>query len=150
MTQKCVVGNAGTQRGLENIDVVDSLPAVRTFAEQILVHVGNRERVRVDATRAGEDALKDRPLATRRQRGRDSRLKHPVTLDHATATRVEPRTVERVSHLADQPFGGSARQAGIGIEGDHVADPGRHDQGWSAIFATKVVSVAPRSKRFNS
>ena len=81
----------------------------------------------------GEDALEDRSLATRRQRGRDSRLKHRVTLDHATAMRVEPRTVERMSHLADQPLGGSARQAGIGVERDHVADPGRHGRGLSAI-----------------
>ena len=45
---------------------------------------------------------------------------------------VEPRPVERVGHLADQPLGGSARQAGIGVEGDHIADPGRHDSGLSA------------------
>jgi hypothetical protein len=38
-----------------------------------------------------------------------------------------------VSHLADQPLSGSARQARIGVEGDHVADPGRHDRGLSAV-----------------
>ncbi len=41
---------------------------------------------------------------------------------------VELRAVERVSHLADEPLSGSARQTGIGIEGDHVADPARHDR----------------------
>ena len=60
MTQKRVVGNAAAQRGFENIDVVDALAAVRTFAEQILVHVGNCKRIRVDAARAGEDALENR------------------------------------------------------------------------------------------
>ncbi len=33
VTQERVIRNAGTQRDFENIDVVDSLPPVRTFAE---------------------------------------------------------------------------------------------------------------------
>ena len=68
VTQKRVVGNAPSQCRLEDVDIVDSLAAVRAFAEQILIHVGDRERVRVDAARAREHALENRSLAPGRQR----------------------------------------------------------------------------------
>ena len=109
VAQQRVVRNPAVHRGFENVDVVDSLSAERSFAEQILVHIGNRKRVRIDTAGAGENALEDRTVAPRRQRRRHSRLKHPVPLDHPAAIDVELRTVECVSHLADHPLGGSAR-----------------------------------------
>jgi len=33
-----------------------------------------------------------------------------------------------MSHLADQPLGRTARQPCVGVEGDHVADAGRHER----------------------
>src|SRR5579863_2143091 len=41
--------------------------------------------------------------------------------------RIQPRTIERMRHLPDQPFDGSARQPGIGVESDHVANAGGRD-----------------------
>ena len=52
-----------------------------------------------------------------------------ITLDHAAGLHIETRPVERVSHLADQPPDRVARQPGIGVEGDHKANVGRHDGG---------------------
>ena len=40
---------------LECIDVVDSFPNKGAFAEQILVHIGNRARVGIDPDVAGKD-----------------------------------------------------------------------------------------------
>ena len=85
VTQERVLGNPPFERGLEDVDVVDALAGVGTFPEEILVHVGNGEGVRVDAARAGEDALEQRSLATGGQRRRDARLQHRVPLDHAAA-----------------------------------------------------------------
>src|SRR5437879_3113994 len=49
VTQKRVVGNAPLQGRLENVDVVNALAAVRSFSKQILVDVGDRKRIRIDA-----------------------------------------------------------------------------------------------------
>ena len=103
VAQEGVLGNPPFERGLEGVHVVDPLPAVGAFPEEILVHVGDGERVGVDPASAREDALEERALATGRQRRRDPRLEHRVTLDHAAAAGIEPRTVERVGHLPDQP-----------------------------------------------
>ena len=55
------------ERRLERIDVIDTLARVRTFAEQILVNVGHRGGIRVDAVHAGEHALEQGTLAANRQ-----------------------------------------------------------------------------------
>ena len=62
------VRHAAGERGLEGIDVVDALAGIGAFAEQILVHVGHRGGIRIDAAHAGEDALEQRALAADRQR----------------------------------------------------------------------------------
>ena len=67
VTQQRVVGNAARQRGLEHVDIVNPFAAVRAFIEQVLVNVGNGERVRVDAGGAREDALENRSVAAGRQ-----------------------------------------------------------------------------------
>ena len=54
-----------------------------------------------------------------------------------------------MSHLPDQTLGGSARQAGIGVKGDHVADPGRYDRGLTtACKEARVGRAAEQSIQF--
>ena len=57
MAQKGVLRHFSRQRRLKGIDVVDAFSGVRAFLKQILVDIGNRRRIWVDATRAGEDSL---------------------------------------------------------------------------------------------
>ena len=104
VAEERVLRNAPRERRLEDVDVVDALAGVGALAEEILVDVGDGERVRIHARRAREDALEERSLAAHRQRRRDARLQHGVALDHAAGAEIEPRTVERVRHLADQPL----------------------------------------------
>ena len=127
VTQNDALGEPAVEGGFEGVHVVDSLATVRTFAEEILVNVGHREGVGIQPARTGEDALKKRPFTAARQRRRNSRLQHRVTLDHPAAIRIQPRTVQRMRHLSDQAPGGSSRQPRIGVESDHVADAGRYD-----------------------
>ena len=101
MTEQGALRDPLVERRFEHVDVVDALPGVRAFAEQILVHVGDCEGVRVQSAGAGEHALEQRSVTTRWQRRRDSRLKHAVSLDHAAADRIQPRTVEGMRHLPD-------------------------------------------------
>ncbi len=110
------------QGGREGVDVVDALAGERPLPEQVLVDVGDRRRVGIDARRAREDTLEERPLVAGRQRRRDPRLQDAVALDHAAAALVEARPVERVRERADQPAGDLAGQPGVGIQGEHEAD----------------------------
>jgi len=149
VAEQRVVGDAAAERGLEDVDVVDSLAVVRAFAEQILIHVGDGESVGIDTGAAGEHALEDRALAAGRQRRRDARLKHPVSFADAAIVRVEARRVQRMRHLADQAAGSVARHAGIGVKRDYVADAFGHNRG-RAVDCDELVSVAPRRSRFSS
>src|ERR1700735_2553595 len=79
VAQKRVVGTPPAESRLEDVDIVNAFATVRAFAEQILVHIGDCERVRVDAACTREHALKNRSLAPGRQRRRDTRLQHPVS-----------------------------------------------------------------------
>src|ERR1700730_18921562 len=115
------------ESGSESIHGVDPLAAVGTFAEKILVDVGDRKGIGVQPAWTGEDALEKRPLTASWQRWGDARLQHRVALDHAAAIRIQPRPVERMRHLPDQAPDGPSRQARIGIQSDHVADRGRYD-----------------------
>ena len=125
MTEKRAFEHATGERGFEGIHVVDALAGIGAFAEEILIHVGHGRRVRIDAARAGKYALEQRALATDRQRGRNARLQHAIAFDDASGAGIEPRMVERVRHLADQPAGRFPRHPGIGVERDDVMDAGR-------------------------
>src|SRR4029453_11649413 len=48
-------------------------------------------------------------------------------LDDLATSGFEARPVEGMRHRADEPLDGAAGQSSVGIEGDDVANPGRHD-----------------------
>jgi hypothetical protein len=81
VAQDAVFGQAAGQRALERVDVVDALADERAFAEQVLVDIGNRARVRVDA---GFAAIQPRIAGTvgARQAQADARLQDAVAFDH--------------------------------------------------------------------
>ncbi len=49
MAQDPILGQAVAERLVEGIDVVNAFPDERTFAEEILIHVGDRAGVRIEA-----------------------------------------------------------------------------------------------------
>jgi hypothetical protein len=125
VTEQRIFAHAAFECGLEGIHVVDALAGVGAFAEEILIHVGHGGGVRIDAAHAGEDALEQRSLPADRQRRRDARLQHAVAFDDASGNGIEPRMVQRVRHLADQPARRLPRHPGIGVERDDVTNAGR-------------------------
>ena len=129
--------NPPGQRGFERIDVVDPLAGVRAFAEQVLIDVGHRRCVRIDAAMARIDALEQRALVARRQRRRDARLQDAVPLDDAADLGIEARPVERMRELADQAAHRIAGQLGVGIQRDDEAHVARRCGG-TAIRRDKV------------
>ena len=85
------------QREAERVDVIDPLADERAFAEQVLVDVGDRARVRIDAGLAGEHPRVAR-AARARQPGRHARLQDAVAVDDAASGNVVARHVQRMRH----------------------------------------------------
>ncbi|MNO61713.1 hypothetical protein D3C76_523680 [compost metagenome] len=126
VAEQLVLPYPAGERRFEGVDVVDALAGVGAFAEQVLVDIRDRRRIRVHAARSGEHALVEGAFAAQRQGRGHPWLEDCVAAHHAPLRAVEVRAVQRVGHLADQPQRRLARQAGVGVEGDHVAHVARH------------------------
>jgi hypothetical protein len=95
VAEQVVLGHPAHECCMERVDVVDALPVVAALAEQVLIDVGHRRRVRIEPRIAGEDAGEQRAPSAH-QRGAHSRLYDSVARGHAPALRVEHGTVQRV------------------------------------------------------
>ncbi len=121
VTQDAIFGKAILQRALERVDVVDALADERTFAEQVLVDVGDGARIRINPGLGAEEPRIARAIRAR-QAHRHARLHDAVARGHALARGVVVRAVQRVRHRTHELAGRIARQLGVGIERDHVLD----------------------------
>ena len=126
VAEERILGDAAGESPLEGVDVVDAFAGVRAFAEEVLVDVGDRRRIGIHPTGAGDDPLIERALAADRQRRRDARLKNCVTAHDPLLEVTEPRPIQRMGHLADQTERRVPRQSRVGIERDDVTHVGRH------------------------
>ena len=81
--QRVFLGLAG-HRLFKRIEIVNSLAGVRALVKQVLIHIGNRGRVWVDAAGAGENSLEKRAFAISGKRRRHARLHHAVTIYNPT------------------------------------------------------------------
>ena len=124
MAQYRVVRNPASHGGFEDIQVVDALAAKGTFAEQVLINVGDHAGVGVHPAGVGEQTLEQRSVASGRQGRGDPRLQHRIAVDHTTRPGIHGRQIQRMCHLADQAPRRIARQPRIGIQHDHIAHAG--------------------------
>ncbi len=129
MAQDCILGNTPVECSFEHINIVDSFSTVGSFFEEILIHVGDDKRVRIHATRSGEDPLKQRTCTTSWQCWSYSWLKHSIPFGHTTGSLIDLWTIQRVGHFPHESPGSSARKSSISIECDHVTNARRHGRG---------------------
>src|SRR5258705_4391597 len=87
----------------------------------MLVGVGLRRRVRIETGRPGIGAREQRPGGAR-HREADARLQDAVALGDAAERGIDPRAVQRVRDDADQRARGVAREPGVRIEREAVAN----------------------------
>ena len=114
-----VLGHAAFERRHERVDVVEALAGEDALAEQILVDVRHRGRVRIDAGVAGIGAREQRSGGAG-HRHADARLQDAVAVGDAPQLRIDDRPVERMRDDADQLARGIARQLRVGVERDAV------------------------------
>ena len=82
VAEDAVLGQAAAEDGVHRLDVEQALAGVSAFAEDVLVDLGARGAVRVDAGLPGEEPVVQRDLLGLGQRRRDVRLQDRVaTLD---------------------------------------------------------------------
>ena len=111
--------NAPVERGAEGVDVVDALANVAAFVEEVLIDVGDRGGIRIEADVAGED-LRERRAVGALDAHLDPRLQHAIALGHAAKAGVETWTVERVRQRAHQTARRLHRELRVGVERDDV------------------------------
>ena len=122
VAEQCGIGNPVGEHGLEGIECVDALAGIGTFAEQILVNVGNGGGIRIDSVGAGKCALIGRAFIAHRKVRCDARLEDRIALDDASPRGIDNRLVQRMRHLADQPLHRVGRKPRIRVQGDHIMD----------------------------
>ena len=83
-----VLRHAAVERRHEGVDVVEALAGEDAFAEQILIHVRHRGRVRIDAGVAGIGAREQRARGAR-HRHADARLQDAVAVGDAPQRRID-------------------------------------------------------------
>ena len=119
VTQHPLFRKTTGQYATEGAHVIDPLAMVRPFAAQILIHIGDRLGVRVDADSIAEEPAEYR-YARARQGRADARLNDGVA-GHDAAIGCEARLVEGMGQCFDHSAGSCVRQLGIAVQGDHEA-----------------------------
>ena len=102
--------------------MVEALAGEGAVAEHVLVEVGNREDIGVDAAIGREDALQEGGFVAGGQRRRDARLQDRVARRHPARLGVDQGTVERMVQLAGEPGHAVAHHARVAVERHHVHD----------------------------
>ena len=140
--EESVLRHAPLEGGDEGVHVVEPLAGEDPLGEEVLVRVGDRGRVGVDAGVTGVQAREERAGGARHGHAHPG-LEDPVALGDPPETRVEVGLVERVGGDADQLLRGVAGQARVGVEGDAVADGGE-DRGVSGLHREARVRGSPQ------
>src|SRR5258708_6514754 len=95
VAQQRVIGGPFAERLFERVDIVEAFAGINAFAKEILIDVGSRRGIRIDASIAGEYSREAR-LRGALKRNADARLQNGVTPHHAVGVRIEVWPVERV------------------------------------------------------
>ena len=104
---------------LEGIHIIDPLADERTFPENILIHIRNLPRVRINSGVPGKQPDKPGPPGAR-QAHAHARLHDAVAFGDNPARLVKHGSVQGMRHRADQPARGIPRQLRVGVEGDDI------------------------------
>ena len=124
VTEHLAVGQAVRQHGVHRGDVEQALAGESAFAEDVLIDLGARRAVGVDAALAGEQPVIEREVFRCRQRRADARLQDAVALRDDAPHRVDDRLVVRVRRDADELAQAPGRQLRVAVERDDVARAG--------------------------
>ena len=104
---------------IERIDIVNSLADKRTFSKQVLIHVRDNPRIRINTRIAAEQSHEPRSIRTR-ETDADSRLQNCVAMNHSLSSRIQHRPIQRMGHRRDHFASGISRKLGVCVQRDDV------------------------------
>ena len=119
VAEQRVHGKPSLDRTLEHRNLVDALAGERPLAEEILIDIGYRGRIRIKSGMPGKDGGVPRSIRTG-ERHAYARLENAVAPHHATHGFVEHGAIQRMRHGADEADRRIARKDGVGVQ--------RHDK----------------------
>ena len=144
MAQHLVVGQAVSQHGLHRAHHQQALARKAAFVEQVLVDLGRRGAVGVDAALAGEQAVEAGGLLQRRQRRDDARLQDAVAAGQRAPVGGQPRLVVWVRGHAHQLAQAAGRQLGVAVQCQDVAGVGRDAGGLAQVVEGLAAAFGQR------
>ena len=121
MAQQRISREASVQNTDHRVDFVDSLPGKRSLAIKILIHIGDRPRIRVEPGFSCKDGGQPR-LGRALHTDVDARLHDPISRYHEILLGIDNRLIERMSQRSDHPVSRAAGQFRVGIQRDHEAN----------------------------
>src|SRR4051812_18411918 len=121
MRQQRVLRHGVFERGAERVDVVESLTAEAALAEQVLVGVRYRGRVRVHPGVARIEPREQRAGGAG-EGDADPRLQDPIALSDTSDGWVVRRPVQGMADDADEDARRVTRQPGVAVERDAIPD----------------------------
>ena len=127
VAEHLVLADAPSQHRLEGIDVIEPLAGEGAFAEKVLIDVGDREDVGIEAAVDGEYPLEGGSLLAGRQRRRHARLQDAVARCHRRRRGIDDGLVRRMRHLADELRDRIPGQPRVGIERHDIFEAVRQD-----------------------
>ena len=116
-----VFGKALADGGIESVHIVDALTSEAGRAVQIVIHIGDRSRIGIEARLATE--YSGDPGALRRVHADgDLGAQQRVAFRHHIGLRIQNRPVQRMRHGRHHLRRSVARKLRVGIQRDHEAD----------------------------
>ena len=119
--QQPILGEPPVGCLLEGVDLVNPLAGEAPLAVEVLIHIGHRRGVGVDARNPREDGREMGPVGAR-ERDPDPGLENAIASDHPAPLGIVLGPIERVRDGPDQLRRGVRRQDGIRVEGDDIAE----------------------------
>ncbi len=120
VAQERVFGDAPAHALLKGVHIVDTLADENPLAKQVLIDIGDGQRIQVDPGAPRINSRKPRPFGAR---GVDlgPRLEYGITGRDTVRRRVELGHVQRVGERGDQPSRRVALQHRVGVQRNHIA-----------------------------
>ena len=145
--EKSILRDIALERCDERVDVVKALAGKDAFVEEILIRIGNRRGVRIDA-RVSRVEPREQGAGRAEKRHTDAWLKDAVPLDNPPIARAEHRLIERMHADPDQLARDAPRQPRIAVERDAVLHLRQHGEIAHTDGETRIGRAAEQTVEF--
>ena len=132
---------SASQYGVHGMHVQEAFANEAPLRKQVLINLGRRCAVGVDAAAARKQPVKQGRRGGFRQRCGEPRLQNAEARHDAAAPRIHLRPVERVCGHPDQSAKGSRWQTGVTVECHHIGRARHRLRQQAQIHERRIASL---------